>query len=384
MIVANEAGRMMGLNINVSGGNLPVTKGDLHFCLDAPGNGYHTSNSLNVKGWVVHRSKSISRIRCYMDCGKEIDSADLSELRPGVLKAFPEYPDAGLAGFNLILKGLSPSRIRVVAEFECGMQELLETIELSKLKQPKLMFMHIAKTAGTSVNSYFSAQYPAELTATHVESNPLFRKDPKWAHELEFISGHIVFSEFEQRLDLSEFFKVTLVREPFAHLRSHLAWIRHLTAPELEQHLKSYPEYIQKLAAKLRDTDFHDPSMLSRLVESLHGLELHLLDNCQTRYFSAPIQNSRVGQEDFDRATETLHQFDFVGITEDTDIFLSEVSRILGFEKPLPKARGNVAQSYFELDITSRRVKDILWPLVRFDSKIYKNVVKMRSNPTTG
>ena len=257
-----------------------------------------------------------------------------------------------------------------------------ENIGLVKSKQRKLMFMHIAKTAGTSVNSYFGDQYPAELTATHVESNTLFRSDPEWVNTLQFISGHIVFSEFEQRLDLSEFFKVTLVREPFAHLRSHLAWIRHLTAPELEQHLKTYPEYIQKLAAKLRDTDFRDPLMLSRLVDSLHGLELHLLDNCQTRYFAAPVQNSCVADEDFDRASKTLHRFDFIGMTEKTSDFLSEVSGIMGFGKPVPRARGNVARSYFELDISSRQVREILRPLVRFDSKIYEKVVNMRSNPT--
>lgn len=374
---------MTGLKINVSGGSLPVSKGDLRFCLDAPGNGYHIRNSLAVKGWVVHRSKSISRIRCYVDSGDEIGSAALSTHRPGVLKAFPEYPNAALAGFNLMLKDLSPSRIRVIAEFECGGQELLESIELSKMKQPKLMFMHIAKTAGTSVNGYFIAQYPAGLTATHVESNPRFREDPEWVQELKFISGHIVFSEFEQRLDLSEFFKVTLVREPFAHLRSHLAWIRHLTAPELQEHLKSYPDYIQKLAVKLQDTDFGDLSMLRRLVESLHGLELNLLDNCQTRYFAAPISNNRVGPDDLDRASKTLHRFDFIGTTEETDFFLSEVSRIMEFENPPPEARNNVAQSYFGLDIDSRRVRDILRPLVRFDSKVYEIVVKMRSNPTT-
>jgi hypothetical protein len=242
------------------------------------------------------------------------------------------------------------------------------------------MFMHIAKTAGTSVNGYFGSQYPAELTATHVESNALFRTDPEWVNSLQYISGHIVFSEFEQRLNLSEFFKVTLVREPFAHLRSHLAWIRHLTAPELDQHLKTYPEYIQKLAAKLRDTDFSDPTMLSLLVDSLHGLELHLLDNCQTRYFSAPIHNDRVNQDDFDRAAETLDRFDLIGTTEETNSFLAEAARIMGFDKPLPNSRGNVAESYFGLDINSHRVREILWPLLRFDSKIYQKVLKIGSN----
>lgn len=242
------------------------------------------------------------------------------------------------------------------------------------------MFMHIAKTAGTSVNSYFSGQYPAELTATHVESNALFRTDPEWLNSLRFVSGHIVFSEFEQRLDLSEFFKVTLVREPFAHLRSHLAWIRHLTAPELDQHLRSYPEYIQLLAVKLRDTDFHDTSMLARLVESLHGLELHLLDNCQTRYFSAPIEGSRVDRGDCCRALQTLPRFDLVGTTEETNSFLSEAARMMGFENSIPSSRGNVAGSYYGLDINSAPVREILWPLVRFDSKIYQEVLNMRPN----
>ncbi|NNJ78438.1 MAG: hypothetical protein HKP19_04185 [Xanthomonadales bacterium] len=256
---------------------------------------------------------------------------------------------------------------------DCRMSEV-------EVHKPQLVFMHIAKTAGTRVNAYFDAQFPDGETATHVESNPLWRSEPNWGATLKFVSGHIVFSEFDERLDLSKCVFVTLVREPYAHLRSHFAWIRHLTAPELEAHLRTYPQYIQNLAVKLRDTDFTSSENLFRLVSSLEGLELHLLENCQTRYFAAPLEQSRVDEHAYSAAKQRLGRVDVLGLTEETDWFLSKVATRMGFDPPETGKKHNISNSYYGLDITGEECRSVLLPLIEYDLKLYRTAKEITSS----
>ena len=213
----------------------------------------------------------------------------------------------------------------------------------------KLLFMHIAKTAGTSVNSHFGSQYPPDLVAKHVESNRSWLEQSASAKKMGYVSGHLSFDQFAERLDLSEYVKVTLVREPFSHLRSHLAWIKHLSEPENAEWLDKHPEFVKPLSKKLWKTDFTSPAELAEFVRSLQGQEFQLLDNCQTRYFARNPER-KLEIRDFHTALETLKQFDLIGLTHQTRQFIDRVSELMNIERPEVEVRHRVSHSYYALD----------------------------------
>jgi len=73
--------------------------------------------------------------------------------------------------------------------------------------------MHIAKTAGSSANSYFTSQYPKDKTVTHAEEfvTDLSREFLLNHH---FVSGHINVNHIISFDRPKLFDYITFVREP--------------------------------------------------------------------------------------------------------------------------------------------------------------------------
>ena len=263
-----------------------------------------------------------------------------------------------------------------VREFSLG------TVRVTEHWRPRLLFMHIAKTAGTSVNRYFARQYPQDLVATHVESDARWNRDPEFARSLEFVSGHIRLAQFEQMLNLADYYKVTVIREPYAHLRSHIAWIKRLSEPAETARLEKHPPYIRALSACLWDLDLSDAQRLRQFVGSLSGDALQLLDNCQTRYFSRAKPTQRLTEHDFLTAKQTLGRFDKVGLTESLRAFLVQVARDLQLDPPPESVRENVTRSYYRFDTERPEIREAVGPLVDFDARLYLLARKLQQQDT--
>ena len=69
----------------------------------------------------------------------------------------------------------------------------------------KVLYLHIPKCAGSSVNALFDHNYGKGKTLEHIESS-LFREDGSM-HELDdkykYISGHVTYPKLKQNIDLS-------------------------------------------------------------------------------------------------------------------------------------------------------------------------------------
>jgi hypothetical protein len=320
---------------------------------------------------VVHKALKISRISFGSARGL-LATAELDIRRPNVSTLFAGYPNADQAGFSMDLETPAVGRYWLRAEGEQGQNLPFAELILEERTQPRLLFMHIPKAAGSTVNSYLASHYRKRRHEVHVESHPKWNRDDNYFRSLDFISGHVTLALLAKRLNLENYYKVTVVREPYAQLASHLAWVRKLSDPGEEVRFKNHPDYIQQFSRKLLAADFSKPRSIRKLVKSLTELEQRLVENCQVRYFAPVAAGKAASKADLTAAIQACQIFDRIGTTQTIDEFLRDVARDMGWAEPVQAGRENISRGYYGLDISRFRTRSALEPLVRFDLGLYQ------------
>ncbi|MGH9999735.1 MAG: methyltransferase domain-containing protein, partial [Nitrososphaeraceae archaeon] len=220
-----------------------------------------------------------------------------------------------------------------------AMKELLNGFKVTKATSEstkalvikhKVLFVHVAKAAGSSINSYFKKHYTADKCIVHIESQKNVLIDKASLEDKDFISGHITYREFKTRLDMEKFFTITCLREPVAHIVSHLAWIRKLAEPSEKRRFEAHPAYIQKLASKMIGVDFRSPMAVQALIKNLEPAERYLLDNAQVNYLHECHPLRLVGQAELESALTVIDKFNLIGVLEYMDLFFRLLSDRLG------------------------------------------------------
>jgi len=243
----------------------------------------------------------------------------------------------------------------------------------------KLLFMHIAKAAGSTVNAFFAGHYSEKQYAIHIESNEKWQSNPDELKKLSFLSGHISLPVLGKKLDLEDYYKVTVIREPYAQLCSHLAWIKRLAMPGEEKRLKQHPGYIQIFATKLAATDFTAPEKLESLLGSLAEREARLIENCQTRYFTFVPPGRSVDATDAAKAIKASATFNKIGVTESISSFMKDVASDMSWPEPDDCTRQNITQDFYGLDLSDSETREVLWPLVQHDIELYEHIASSQN-----
>lgn len=348
--------------------------GDIRFMLDDSVFLQEGSDNLEIVGWAIHRKHKILEVLLTTDTGV-LATSKIDIFRPKVNEHFKKFYNAESAGFKLTLATPPNEKTFLKIALSNGETVPIAELVLVKINQPKLLFMHIAKAAGSTVNTFFANHYPKDRHAVHIESNKKWHTSPNELKRLHFLSGHIHLYALEKRLNLDDYYKVTLVREPYAQLRSHLSWIRRLSDPGEENRLKQHENYIQKFSGKLSKVDFTNPEKLKDCLESLEDLEMRLVDNCQVRYFTAVPAGNAVGNGHPIKAIEASAKFDLIGTTEHTAAFLKNVAIHMSWPEPESFRRENVTQQFYGLDTTNKDIRKALKPLVQHDIVLYNHML---------
>lgn len=240
----------------------------------------------------------------------------------------------------------------------------------------KYLFIHIAKTAGSSVNTFFENFFGKDRCATHLESNPGWRDTEKRAAIVDtsqFLSGHIVYGEFAQKLDLKDYFVFAFLRDPKAHVVSHLAWIRKLAEPSETIRFLRHPKYIQDLALKMKQMDLHAPSQARAFVDGLTAQERALLDNPQVRYLRRNM-GGLVNQNDVTSALHTATHLDFLGFVEDFQNGIATIARSLGVYHEIRVPVENVMGTKFGMSAQNEELISAFNDLIQYDLQLYESV----------
>jgi len=330
-----------------------------------------------VRGWAATPGRAEALLtRLFVD-DVLVAEQRCREPRPDT-KSIGAHP-TGDCGFRFELPKERPlregQRVRVVAA--SSQQELhgspcvFRGAPVETSAHPRLFFMHIAKTAGTTLNEFLTPHFAPQRVLTHVESSQ-FRQHAGFGSRYDFLSGHVRLLAAEAHIDLRAFRWLTILREPFEHLASHLCWVRSIGIDQTNAFHRSHPEEIRQLSIEMQRVDFRRPTEVQDylLRIGIHGR--NLFHDCQTRYLVRADLSGGLDAAALDCAKRNLRRFDLVGTTEDLSAFLQHLCRMMNWEVPARTEWRNVHTERFGLDPTNPAMRAALAPFVRHDQALYR------------
>ncbi len=240
---------------------------------------------------------------------------------------------------------------------------------------PHVLFMHIPKTAGTSFNTFATGYFSPENAITHIEHENRYASLKK---KYNYIAGHLPMRRLKKFFNLSQFDLYTILREPYSHLHSHLNWVQAiLDKPKSGFCLQHHPVVLD-MARKIRGINLNKPDAVHAFVQGLSGAELEFFDNCQTRYF-LDYHPQKVKSYDLDNARQNLKQFQKIGITEQYRKFTRDFCRQYDAIHCEQTIIHNKAKNKALFDRDDQAIRRALYPLVKIDLQLYRNVCGSQS-----
>jgi len=141
---------------------------------------------------------------------------------------------------------------------------------------PISVFIHVPKTAGSTVNDYLERL--SAHGSSHIES---WINDDAVASEkmlqLDWVSGHVQFPQMRARLAANtarhlRFF--TLIRDPIKQLMSHYNWLIEIYHRG-NVFYDGHPQRIKEISQAIRASDNDDPRTIIRQISAAPGLFLN-------------------------------------------------------------------------------------------------------------
>ena len=347
-------------------------------------------NANYISGWCFHRiyPNRPVRLQCYQN--NELRAETEASIFREDIKALGIHP-SGQCGFEMITDvdfGFDFSQDVVIrsrdkstvladlSKIHSSGAGILRLGELWRLKMKKLsetaVFMHIPKTAGTSFNTLAQSIFPRGTAINHIELLPEASYSPL-AKRYNYISGHLRFGQLKEHFDSDKIHFYTILREPYAHLHSHLKWLIQTAKNPEEKYFKATNPIIYELGKKLAGVSFSDKEALPKLVCSLNAIEAAFIDNLQTRYFLNQ-QPERITPGDLDTALDNCRQFRLVGITEQYEKFVRAFGELTSISTAIPPGKLNISTSEPLFDLKDQALTNILLPLVQCDLELYHSI----------
>ena len=221
-------------------------------------------------------------------------------------------------------------------------------------RAPLHLFMHVPKTAGTSLNAAITAQ-PALASHWLYHRGPfpiaaqVAALSPRAFHDLDLVGGHFVYG-LHERVDRPCRY-VAVLREPLAFLRSYFFY---------RKDVQRFPPF--------RDLDIF--AAMERRLD-------HYLDNCFTRCFAGMSPECPVDAAALAEAKTNMERhFAFVGLVERMEESVARLSVLLGIT--LDVGRENATPPSAEalaLDMTA--FAHCASPCVRYDEDLYQHAKRL-------
>jgi len=245
----------------------------------------------------------------------------------------------------------------------------------------KVLYIHVGKTAGTSLNAFLLGHYPQGKGVVHIENLPAWSDPTKKAELLnyDFISGHISLPAFRTKVDASGYLVLATFRNPLEHIASHLVWLKNMCSPGNESFLAGHPEWVQEIARKLWNVDFSSNQQIASFLSQMSPMETALLDNSQSRYMLSIPGTQKVDNTTLASALSTLHTVDLVGTTEHYDEFIALLCTTMNWQLPGRVEKHNVAQTKFGINILSDGFAEAVESVIWADRKLYEAALKKMS-----
>ena len=224
----------------------------------------------------------------------------------------------------------------------------------SEPRAPLHLFMHVPKTAGTSLNAAITAQ-PALATHWLYHRGPfpiaaqVAAISPRAFHDLDLVGGHFVYG-LHERVDRPCRY-VAVLREPLAFLRSYFFY---------RKDVQRFPPF--------RDLDIF--AAMERRLD-------HYLDNCFTRCFAGLSPECPVDDKVLAEAKANMERhFAFVGLVERMEESVARLSALFGMT--LNVGRENATPPSAEaLALDTKAFAQRALPYVHYDELLYQHAKRL-------
>jgi hypothetical protein len=226
----------------------------------------------------------------------------------------------------------------------------------------KIIFVHIPKTAGTSLTEYLCGFYEQEKVYDGVTMLDYQNAESEHLVRFDLLKGHIFYHYIEQNSILSDYHLITVLRHPVERVISlYRFWRSH--TQEFAQDETIHPAIRGRvLLAKSQ--------CLYDFVHSDEIMVRNSICNSQARQLS-----SRVIFEDFHQqpidviykdVSENLNQFSVVGLTDFLPFFYQALHQRFGFSVPDQPIRTNVSNT-----------SEVLWRTLNQQHQIAAKIIEL-------
>jgi len=243
----------------------------------------------------------------------------------------------------------------------------------------KICFMHIPKTAGSSVNDYFSEVFGDDKSLTFAEHSIYSGQSiNKLLDNYEYLSGHLFygnFSEIKRKVIL-----FTILRDPYEQIVSQLKWLNRYNLPSYDEERSCLSDDVQKLVAMIGKISLESVHELDELLSNLPPVGYHLLNNVQSRFIIGDSGNNRpLSIRDIGYVSGNLKKFDHVCTMNEISEAMPNILELAGHKKRKFNYHSNRGSEIVDIDISNPLVRSVLQKHILLDSLLYEIVCK-RSN----
>lgn len=357
------------------------------------------ANARYLSGWCFHRLhvEQPVELECRLD--KEVIATATAELFREDLRELGIHP-TGRCGFELVLQPRSPyptggtltigvkGSSTILRQITTGTFTPADRIGwmqgIRKLwprpgKDKSIVFMHIPKTAGTSFNTLALSLFPKGRGISHIELIDKTRYSDL-QRTYRYISGHLPVGTLKDSFQLEQADLYTIIREPYAHLHSHLRWLIRTASTQNDNYFRHNNPAIIELGNALATVNFSHAKSLKSFIAGMNDLEAAFLDNMQLRYFldQPPCRTERA---DLDKAKENCRLFRQIGTTERYADFTANFIKTHALIQPGKPFQLNRSRERPLFDLSVPAIRDALYPLVYLDLQLYEGLDKQPRNP---
>lgn len=217
----------------------------------------------------------------------------------------------------------------------------------------KIIFLHIPKTAGTSLRNLFVDRYPARELAFMYGEEKAFTDSAKNFPEAQITYGHLKYGVHEDMNAEARYY--TILRRPVDRVVSFY------------NHMANYPQarYYEDIQRGLS------------LRDMVEGQLTPELSNHMTRIISGAKGQEPSTDAGLELAISNIEtHFDFVGITERLDESLMKLAELLGWQVLPTMPELNVTPKRQGVSELSREEEDLILSVNQNDQKLYAYAVE--------
>lgn len=235
------------------------------------------------------------------------------------------------------------------------------------LRLKKCVFLHIQKTAGTTLQGTARQIFGNEGVWSHGDC---YLHTMEEAAKVGFLSGHFG-SVYASRFSARRYY-LTFLRDPIKRI---LSLYRYLRTSDV-----AGSEPLQEFARSLSLADFLERAMNSEnyiYVDNVQAWQLAHGWGPEQLHGEYRDQSSVPKEEMLQEATAALEQMDFVGFTESASRDSRKVLKDLGWSTPLIQNYNHTPEAAPKQSLT-RRETELLLRLTDVDRKVYLHAIKLR------